>query len=139
MSAKEEGRYQMNRVITTIICTLACFVAANGATAEKHAVRVDIPFAFSASGAELPAGIYTITAENGFTVITKNSTRVSTFMRSIPLIDGLPDDSELVLSTHGDKHFLRKILCPGINMTLEILPSKLEIRAQAETVSNPGS
>ena len=129
----------MNRVITTIICTLASFVALNGAAAEKHAVRVDIPFDFSASGAQLPAGIYTIETENGFTLITKGSTGESTFMRAIPLIDNLPGDSKLVFSPYGDQHFLRKILCPGINMTLEILPSKLEIRAQAQKVSNAGS
>jgi hypothetical protein len=60
-------------------------------------------------------------------------------VRAIPLIDNLPGDSKLVFSTYGDQHFLRKILCPGINMTLEILPSKLEIRAQAQKVSNAGS
>lgn len=128
----------MNRVITTIICTLASLVAVNGAAAEKHAVRVTIPFDFSAAGTQLPAGAYTIAAEDSFTLIT-SSTGKSTFVKTIPFVDNSPDDSKLIFSTYGEQHFLRKILCPGLNMTLELLPSKPEIKAQSPTISNSGN
>jgi hypothetical protein len=129
----------MNRVITTIIFTLASFVALNGAVAQKHAVRVFIPFDFTASGTQMSAGSYTIATEGSFTLMTKNSTGESKFVRSIPFIDNSQDDSKLIFSTYGDQHFLRKILCPGVDMTLELLPSKPEIRARELAVNNSGN
>src|SRR5580658_2738631 len=125
----------MNRIITTIVCTLASIVLVNRAAAQQPTVRVVIPFAFSASGTQLPAGTYTIATQNGFTSITNDGTGESTFLRVIPFIDNLPDDSKLVFSAYGDEHFLRKILCPGFHMSLELVPSKPESRARA---SNSG-
>lgn len=120
----------MNRIITTIICTLVSLVALNGAAAEQPAVRLVIPFNFSASGIHLSAGPYTIATENGSTLITKKSTGESTFVRAIPVIHNLLDESKLVCSTYSDQRFLRKILCPRLNMTLELVPSKPEIRGR---------
>ena len=128
----------MRRIITTVVCTLACFVMPKGAAAQRPSVHVVIPFDFSASGAQLPAGTYTIATKNGFTVITKDDTGKSAVLRTIPFIDNLPDDSKLIFSTYGDQHFLRRILCPGLSMSLELVPSDLEIRAPVRTASNSG-
>lgn len=128
----------MKRIITAIAYTLASLVVVAGATAQQPAVRAVIPFDFNASGNELPAGTYTIATRNGFTVITKDSSGESAVLRVIPFIDNLPDDSKLLFSTYGDQHFLRKILCPGLHMSLELVPSEPEIRARMQTASNPG-
>ena len=128
----------MNRIITTIVFLLSSLVVLKGAVAQQHAVRVAIPFGFSASGTQMPAGTYTIATQNGLTSITENSTGKLTFVTAIPIIDNLPFDSKLVFSTYGDQHFLRKILCPGINISLELLPSKPEIRTRVQTASNSG-
>lgn len=128
----------MNRIITTIVCTLASLVGLNSAAAQEPAVRVVISFDFSASGTRLPAGTYTIATQNGFTLMTEDSTGKSIFLRTIPFIDNLPDDSKLIFSIYGDQHFLRKILCPGLHMSLELVPSKRETRARAQTASSSG-
>ena len=129
----------MRKIITTIVCMLASLAAVNGAAAQKHAVRVDIPFDFSASGAQLPAGTYTIATQNGLTWITKNGSQKSTYVRTTPATDTQPDDSKVVFSTDGDQHLLRKILCPRSDMSLELLPSKSANRDQAQPVSNLGN
>jgi hypothetical protein len=129
----------MNRIVTTAVSMLASLVMVNGATAQKRAVRVVIPFAFSASGAELSAGAYTIASEDGFTSIIEDSTGKSMFVSTIPAIDNLQDDSKLVFSTDGGQHFLRKILCPSLNMSLELLPSKPKIKARLERENSSGN
>ena len=129
----------MKRIITTIISMLASLVVLSGASAQQHAVRVTIPFDFTASNTQLTAGNYTIATQNGLTLITKNSTGESAFVRAIPVIDNLLDESKLVFSTYGDQHYLRKILCPGLNMTLELLPSKPKTKAPVMTASNSGN
>jgi hypothetical protein len=123
----------VNRIVTTIVCMLASLVVLNGAVAQEPAIRVEIPFDFSASATQLPAGTYTITTQNGFTSITKDSTGESIFLRTIPFLDNLLDDTKLTFSVYGDQHFLRKILCPRLHMSLELMPSKPEIRAQTRT------
>lgn len=128
----------MNRIITTAACILASLIVVNGAPAQKHAVRVDIPFDFSASGTQLPAGSYTIATQNDFTSITQNSTGKTTFVSAIPVTDNLPNDSKLVFSVYRDQYFLRKILCPGLNVSLEFLLSKPELKARLQTVNNSG-
>lgn len=126
----------MNRIITTILCVLASLATVNGAAAQQRAVRVVIPFDFSASNAQLPAGSYIIATENGFTSITKSGTRKKAFVTAIPVFDNQSDDSKVIFSTYGDQHFLRKVLCPEINMSLELLPSKAEIKARVQSANN---
>ena len=113
---------------------LAGFVIVNAAPAQKRALRVVIPFDFSASGTKMPAGAYTIAIQNGFTSIVKDSTGESTVVTAIPVEDNLPDDSKVVFSIYGDRHFLRKILCPRLNVSLELLPSKSEIKTRQQTL-----
>lgn len=130
----------MKRILTIILCTLAGLVGHNGAVAQQqHAVRVVIPFDFTASGTQLPAGAYTIATQNSLTLITENSTGKSAFVSSIPVIVNLPGDTKLIFSTYGDQHFLRKILCPGLDMNLEFLPSKSETRARVQTAMQTAS
>ena len=129
----------MNR-ITIILCMLASLITLNGnATAQQHAVRVLIPFDFSVAGAHLPAGAYTIATQNGLTSITKNDSRKSTYVKTIPVFDNEANDSKVVFSSYGDQRFLRKILCPHLNMSVELAPSKPEIDARRRTASSPGN
>jgi hypothetical protein len=129
---------KMKRIITTIVCGLASLALVNGATAQQQTVRVVIPFDFSASGAHLPPGTYTIATRNSFTSITKDGTGESAFVRAVP-VTGNSDDSKLVFATDGDQRLLQKILCPRVNMSLELLPSKPQTRAQVQPVSNAGN
>jgi len=129
----------MRTIITTIVCILASLAAVNGAAAQTHSVRVVIPFDFSASGSQLPAGTYTIANQYGLTWITKSGSREATYLRATPATDSQPDDSRVVFSISDGQIFLQKILCPQINMSLELLPSKSAIRTQAHRVSNQGN
>lgn len=131
----QKGRYQMNRIITTVLCMLASFTMLNTADAQRHAVRVVIPFDFSASGVQLPAGAYTIATENGITSITKSGTRDTAFVRAVRVFDNATGDSKLIFSTYGDQHFLRKVLAPGVE-SLELVPSKAEVSARVQTANN---
>ena len=128
----------MNRITTTIVCIFAGLFAVNHVAAQRHSVRVIIPFDFTASGAQLSAGSYTIASQNGFTWITNDGTQKSTFVTAIGVADTMPDESKVIFSSYGDKHVLRKILCPGVNMSLELLPSKHATKAQPQLASNSG-
>lgn len=126
----------MKRIITTIFYILASLVSVSAAKAQAHAVRVVIPFDFSASGAQLPAGAYTIATDHGITSIRKNDTKKTTYVRTVRVFDNLEDDSKLIFSKYGDQYFLRKVLCPEAEITLEFVPSKAEISARAQTANN---
>jgi len=129
----------MNRIMTTILGTLAGFAVLNGAAAQQHAVRAVIPFDFTAAGAVLPAGNYTIETQNGLTWITRSGSAERVFVTAKPATGALPDDSKLIFSTSGDHVSLQKILCPQVNMSLELLPSKSAIKAQAKRAGNQGN
>jgi len=135
---RKEG-IEMNRIMTTILCTLAGFAVLNGAAAQQHAVRAVIPFDFSAAGAVLPAGNYTIATQNGLTWITKSGSAERVFVKAKPATGALPDDSKLIFSISGDQISLQKILCPEVNMSLELLPPKSATRAQAQRVTPLGN
>jgi len=130
---------KMNRIMTTIISTLAGFALLNGAAAQERTVRAVIPFDFSAAGAELPAGTYTIATQYGLTWITQNGSGKRLYLKAKPADGALPDDSKLIFSNSGDQISLRKVLCPQINMSLELVPSKAGTRTQVQPVSNPGN
>ena len=132
----------MNRLITAVVSTLAGFVVLNGAAAQQRAVRAVIPFDFTAAGTQMPAGTYTIKTKDGLTSITENSTGKFKFVAVAPVTDNPTDGNKLIFSTYGEQHFLRKVLCPELNMSLELLPSKAEIRARVQPGNNrvqPGS
>ena len=129
----------MNRIMTTIISALAGFAVINGAAAQQHAVRAFIPFNFSAAGAELPAGNYTITTQYGLTWITQSGSGKRLYVKAKPANGAQPNDSKLIFTNSGDDISLRKVLCPQINMSLELMPSKAGTRTQVQPVSNPGN
>jgi hypothetical protein len=128
----------MKQIITTIVCLLASLATVNGAAAQQHAVRAFIPFNFSAAGAELPAGNYTIATQYGLTWITKNGSGKRLYVKARPANGAQPNDSKLIFSNSGDRVSLQKVLCPQINMSLELLPSKSAIKNQAQA-GNPGN
>ena len=111
----------------------------NSAAAQQHAVRAVIPFDFSAAGTQMPAGTYTIATKDGLTSISENGTGKFTFVSVTPVIDNPQDDSKLVFSTDGGQHSLRRILCPSLNMSVELLPSKTKTKARLETANNSGN
>lgn len=129
----------MNRLIATVVSMIAGLVVLNSAAAQQHAVRAVIPFDFSAAGTQMPAGTYTIATKDGLTSISENSTGKFTFVAVAPVIDNPQDDSKLVFSTDGGQHILRKVLCPSLNMSLEVLPSKPKSKARSETENNSGN
>lgn len=116
----------MNRIITTFVSMLASFVVLSGAAAQQHTVRAVIPFDFNAAGTQMPAGTYTIAIKDGLTSITENNTGKFTFVTVAPVIDSPVENNKLVFSTHGEQHYLRKVICPEFNMNLELLPAKSE-------------
>lgn len=118
----------MNRIVTTVVSMLAGFVVLNGAGAQQHAVRAIIPFDFTAAGTLMHAGTYTIRTRGGLTSILEDSTGKLTFVAVAPVVDNQSDDHKLIFSNSGEQHVLRQVLCPEINMNLELLPSKSESR-----------
>ena len=127
----------MKRIALTALIVLAGLVVVEKASAQATVVKVDIPFSFSAAGAQLPAGNYTIRTENGFTYMVREDGRRWWLVNTSALIDKKQQDTKLVFSVYGDQYFLQKILYPGANMSLAFLPSKAELKArqQIEKVS----
>jgi hypothetical protein len=128
----------MKRIALTVLIVLAGLVVVEKAVAQSTVVKVDIPFSFSAAGAQLPAGNYTIRTERGFTYMVRDDGRRWWLVNTSALIDKKPHDTKLVFSVYGDQYFLQKILYPGANMSLAFSPSKAELNARQQIENGSG-
>ena len=102
-------------------------------------LEADIPFAFHAGNASLPAGKYRIHGlhNSNLTVmeITSADGSISAlFQVQDAEADTTPAQSELIFSKYGNRHFLAKLFAEGSSKGSQVLESRYENRISEQTM-----
>ena len=123
---------------TTWMLVLTAFAAMTAFASDTQTLKADIPFAFRAGQAVLPAGQYSVGStanphvvklmnENGATVAmftTNNTTKING-----------ADSSVLVFNRYGNSSYLAKIWRAGDVIGREVYASKAEREARRAATS----
>ena len=119
--------------ITFAIIILATAFAASAHAQGSSSPRViaNIPFAFTASNKNLPAGKYTITVLNPSSdrkalQIRSMNGRFSATVLTNNLIGSIADNSKLVFERYDDQYFFAQAQMAGDSITLAALRSHKE-------------
>ena len=122
--------------ITSIaLFALVSFVTVGSISAQERGVKATVPFDFTVGNKLLPAGTYTITAENAGVIKIQNSERRVSIL-SLATQDGKESKTgELVFNKYGDQYFLHEILCTSASMNMAVPTSKQENRARVQEAS----
>lgn len=129
----------MKQIIGAMSFALASLICVNDSPAQKPAVRVTIPFSFSAAGNQMAAGIYTIKTVGGTAYISRDGALQAILANTVNVASKTSEDDKLVFTVYDGQHFLRKILCPSVNLSLEFSVSKAEMKAQQQMLHISGS
>ena len=122
--------------ITSIaLFALVSLVTVGSISAQDRAVKATVPFDFTVGNTLLPAGSYTIAAEDTGVIKIRN-----TDGRIVLLSTTTPDGKEaktgeLVFNKYGDQYFLHEILCTSADMNMAVPASKQENRARVQEAS----
>lgn len=114
------------RIFRIAFCA-AVFTAmgvAMGQTIQGDVV-VDVPFAFSVAGQQLPAGHYIVKAKDEFIRIF-NANKQGAFVPTHSALRSASDKSKLVFHRYGDTYFLSGVWVKGNNTGKELYRSKAE-------------
>jgi hypothetical protein len=103
---------------------LAAMGVATG-QASPGDLAVDVPFAFSVAGQQLPAGHYIVTGKDDFIRIF-NTNQQGVFVPTHAAIRTASDRSKLVFHHYGDSYFLSSVWVKGNNTGKELYRSKAE-------------
>lgn len=118
-------------------CRVAFFAAvlAIAAAALGQATRgdvvVDVPFAFTAGGQQLPAGHYVV-APGTDVIRIFNAHNTGLYVPTHAAVRSGADGSKLVFHRYGEKYFLSEIWITGNNFGRELFRSRAEKDAAAE-------
>jgi len=115
------------RTLITIVLLFTAVSLFAQTTSSQRLMTVNIPFAFSAEGHDLPAGEYLV-----LTVTPERSIRIaSTDGKHTAVVNTLPnyasqpsENSRLVFHRYGDEYFLTQVWTAGQNVARNPLSSK---------------
>ena len=114
------------RILITI-CLLFATAALFAQTGNQRLMKVNIPFAFSAGDAKLPAGqylLYTISPDWGIRFATIDG-KHNAFVNTLPNYPSKPsENSRLVFRRYGSEYFLEQVWTAGDELVRSPLPSK---------------
>ena len=114
------------RILITI-CLLFATAALFAQTGNQRLMKVNIPFAFSAGDAKLPAGqylLYTISPDWGIRFATIDG-KHNAFVNTLPNHPSKPsENSRLVFRRYGKEYFLEQVWTAGDELERSPLPSK---------------
>jgi hypothetical protein len=123
----------MKRIITIAILAFTGILGIGSASAQATAVRVKVPFAFTAGDTLLPPGIYTITFVSADVVhIRERDQHISVLTTEIPNNRRSENGDELVFARYGNRYFLQEILCDSAAMNVNLPLTKSEERARTQ-------
>jgi hypothetical protein len=129
----------MSRKTLSIIGALALIAVTGAASAHAQDARVKahIPFAFTVSGATLPAGDYSLAPvrlfQNVWEIQSDQGSR-AIFALVEPGDNEEADSAKLVFKRYGDSYFLSEIRCLG--ETTQVPASKAERALEREMARN---
>jgi hypothetical protein len=119
----------MKKIIAIAVCVLAS-LAGVSASAQDHATRANIPFAFYVGNTWVPAGHYIVTSDAGSSIITvRNLDQAISVMRMAAPAEQSASSNQMVFDRCGDKLFLRDVLSQGGRLRVELPVSKAEKHA----------
>jgi hypothetical protein len=126
----------MNRnLIGTLSLAVLSLMLTTGAHAQS-VVKADVPFAFNAGAAQMPAGQYAITENHLQQMINiRNMTTGALVSVPVQMDSYAVANPTLVFRTVGDRHFLAQISAGKDGSNLTIPPSKLEKQLHAVEVA----
>jgi hypothetical protein len=125
----------MKKSIAIAVCVLASLAAVT-ASAQDHATRATIPFAFYVGNTWLPAGQYIVTSDAGSSIVTvRNLNKSISAMRMAGSAEQPASDNEMVFDRCGDKLFLRDVLSASGGLRVELPVSKAEKYAEEHQAS----
>jgi hypothetical protein len=130
----------MKRIITIAIFALTTILGVGSASAQATAIRVKVPFAFTAGDKLLPPGTYTITLVSADVIrIQDRDQHLSILSTETRNNRQSENGDELVFARYGDRYFLQEILCdsPAMNVNLPTTKSEERARTQEANVQHP--
>ena len=123
----------MKRIITIAILAFTGILSVGSALAQGDAVRVKVPFAFTAGDKLLPAGTYVITPLSADVIhIQARDQSISVVTTEMQDDRQSENGDELIFSRYGDRYFLREILCNSAAMNVSLPATKSEKRARTQ-------
>jgi hypothetical protein len=126
----------MKRIITIAILALTGILGVGSALAQSDAVRVKVPFAFTAGNRLLPAGNYLITSLSADVIhIQARDQHFSVITTEMQDDRQSKDGDELIFVRYGDRYFLREILCNSAAMNVSLPTTKSEEWARHQEAS----
>jgi hypothetical protein len=130
-------RKQLLSSVLTLTCLLGLGVSAK---AEDNKVVTNIPFEFSAGGATLPAGLYTVdrvTSTSDSHLIIRNREN-GVFLVPVTFDEASVKGAFLTFEHVGNKYFLSKLKTPAGVYTMGA-PQALKKAAQKKSMEGEGS
>lgn len=122
--------------ITSIaLFALVSFVTVGSISAQERAVKANVPFDFTVGDKLLPAGTYTISAENTGVIKIQNRDKHVVILTMTTSDGREAKTGELVFNKYGDQYFLHEILCSSADMNMAVPTSKQEKRARVQEAS----
>jgi hypothetical protein len=107
------------------LATLLAVASAGVGQTSPGDVVVDVPFAFSVAGTNLPAGHY-IVAQQIDMIKIFNHHKQSVFVPTHSTLRTKPDGSKLVFHHYGDTYFLSEVWVTGNKTGKQLFPSRAE-------------
>ena len=123
----------MKRIITATIFAFTVILSVGRSMAQVPAIRVNVPFNFTAGDKVLPPGTYTITlASSGVVQLRNRQEQIS--MGTTVLPDNRKSDNggELVFTRYGNQFFLHEILCDYASMNVSLPTTRTEKRVHMQ-------
>ena len=115
------------RTLVTLCLLITAATLFAQTTPSQRLMTVNIPFAFSAGDATLPAGqylLYTISPDWGIRFATIDG-RHNAFVNTLPNYRSTPsENTRLVFRRYGNEYFLEQVWVTGDELVRSPLPSK---------------
>jgi hypothetical protein len=112
---------------TTALLVLAAFglIGASQAQNVQHAVKVDIPFDFTAKDLSFPGGTYYLVGSSGRLVLRDSQNHFLTWLLPLSAVSaGTAPATKVQFSTEGGGHALYRIWLEGENFGYELTVPK---------------
>jgi hypothetical protein len=123
----------MKRIITIAVFAFTVILSVGRTLAQVPAIRVDVPFNFTAGDKLLPPGLYTITlASAGIIEIRNRDQHISIGTTVLPDNRKSENGGELVFARYGNQYFLREILCDSAAMNVNLPATRSEKRVRMQ-------
>jgi hypothetical protein len=119
----------MKQIIAGTVFAFALILSVGRTLAQVPAIRVIVPFNFTAGDKLLPPGTYIITlASSGIIALRNRDQHISIESTVVPDNRESENGAELVFAKYGNQYFLHEVLCDFAPMNVSLPAARLEKR-----------